>query len=178
VAREAFYRRIEQASRFSRVASDRGRIHYYGLSSIRSRQIHRMQWRRRSLACATLREFRCVTGNRPTHFAVLQCPMNLYEAGALVTPKPGWNSRSGVGRSRNEKRSRCLFNRRSMPCDKNERRASIGGFSRSKANPVDFDQTMPDGRALEEEYRKPLPRPFNLVVKAWPQLTSSPGPLS
>ena len=72
-----------------------GRIHYYGLSSNTvTADLSDAAATSLSRMCDAARVTAASQGTDRHHFAVLQCPMNLYEAGALVTPNTGWNSRT------------------------------------------------------------------------------------
>jgi len=153
-----FIAELNRPSRFSSRKVTAGRIHITACRRIRSRQIHRMQWRRSlSRMCDAARVAAASQGTDRHHFAVLQCPMNLYEAGALVTAQyRGGTAGDGVGGSRNEKRSRCCQSSAQCHADKNRAACFDWWDFPFEGNPVDFDQQCRMVAALEEEYRKAI----------------------
>ena len=84
---------------------------------------------------------------RHHHFAVLQCPMNLYEAGALLTPNTGVAEREGIA---------VLVNR-----PLNAMSTTQSGVIRLtdfplEGEPVDFDRQCHAAAELEAEYRESI----------------------
>src|SRR6185295_6158847 len=97
VARDTFYRRIEQAFAFFESQVAAGRIRYYGVSSntvtaapsdAEATSLSRM--------CDAARIAAASQSLEHHHFAVLQCPMNLYETGAVVMSNTGMDQRETV----------------------------------------------------------------------------------
>jgi aryl-alcohol dehydrogenase-like predicted oxidoreductase len=90
------------------------------------------------------------------HFAVLQCPMNLYEAGALVTPNTGVDQRETVLEVAQREGIAVLVNRplNAMPTKKSGV-LRLADFP-IEGEPVDFDRQCRTVAALEEEYRKAI----------------------
>ena len=155
--REAFYRRIEQAFTFFESQVATGRIRYYGVSSntvtadpsdAEATSLSRMC--NAAIAAAASR------GITHHHFAVLQCPMNLYEAGALVTPNTGVDQHETVLGVAQREGIAVLVNRplNAMPTKKSGV-LRLADFP-LEGDPVDFDRQCQMVAALEEEYRKAI----------------------
>ena len=153
-ARDAFYRRIEQAFTFFESQVAAGRIQYYGLSSntvtadpsdSEASSLSRM--------CDTARAAAAAQGMGRHHFAVLQCPMNLFEAGALVTPNTGVDQQETVLEVGQREGIAVLVNRplNAMPTKKSGV-LRLADFP-LEGDPVDFDRQCRTVAALEEEYR-------------------------
>jgi aryl-alcohol dehydrogenase-like predicted oxidoreductase len=155
--REAFYRRIEQAFTFFESQVAAGRIRYYGVSSntvtadpsdAEAASLSRMC--DAAIAAAASR------GLTRHHFAVLQCPMNLYEAGALMTPNTGVDQHETVLEVAQRKGIAVLVNR-----PLNAMKTKKSGVVRLadfplEGDPVNFDRQCQMVAALEEEYRKTI----------------------
>ena len=157
VAREAFYRRIEQAFTFFESQVTAGRIRYYGVSSntvtadpsdAEATSLSRM--------CDAARTAAASQGMEHHHFAVLQCPMNLYETGALVTPNTGMDQRETVLEVAQREGIAVLVNRplNAMPTKKSGV-LRLADFP-IEGDPVDFDRQCRTVGALEDEYRKAI----------------------
>jgi aryl-alcohol dehydrogenase-like predicted oxidoreductase len=155
VARDAFYRRIEQAFTFFESQVSAGRIRYYGVSSntvtaapsdAEATSLSRM--------CDAARIAAASQGMEQHHFAVLQCPMNLYETGALVMPNTGMDQRETVLEVAQREGIAVLVNRplNAMPT-KTSGVVRLADFP-LEGDPVDFDRQCQIVAALEEEYRK------------------------
>ena len=153
-ARDAFYRRIEQAFTFFESQVAAGRIRYYGVSSntvtadpsdAEATSLSRM--------CDAARAAAAFQGMDRHHFEVLQCPMNLYEAGALVTPNTGMDQRETVLEVAQREGIAVLVNRplNAMPTKKSGV-LRLADFP-IEGDPVDFDRQCRTVAALEEEYR-------------------------
>ena len=156
-AREAFYRRIEQAFTFFESHVAAGRIRYYGVSSntvtadpsdAEAASLSRMC--DAAIAAAASR------GIDRHHFAVLQCPMNLYEAGALMTPNTGMDQHETVLEVAQREGIAVLVNRplNAMPTKKSGV-VRLADFP-IEGDPVDFDRQCRTVARLEEEYRKAI----------------------
>ena len=157
VARDLFYRRIEQAFTFFESQVTAGRIHYYGVSSntvtadpsdAEATSLSRM--------CDVARAAAAAQGIDRHHFAVLQCPMNLYEAGALVTPNTGVDQRETVLEVAQREGIAVLVNRplNAMPTKKSGV-LRLADFP-IEGDPVDFDRQCMMIATLEDEYRKTI----------------------
>jgi len=155
--RDAFYRRIEQAFTFFESQVAVGRISYYGPSSntvtadpadAEATSLSRM--------CDAALAAAAAQGMDRHHFAVLQCPMNLYEAGALVTPNTGVDQRETVLEVAQREGIAVLVNRplNAMPTKKSGV-LRLADFP-IEGDPVDFDRQCRMVAALEEEYRKSI----------------------
>jgi uncharacterized protein len=154
VTREIFYRRIEQAFAFFETQVAAGRIRYYGVSSntvtsapsdAEATSLSRMYDAARAAAAAQ--------GMDRPHFAVLQCPMNLYEPGALMTANTGIDQRETILEATQREGIAVLVNRplNAMPTKKT-------GVVRLvdfpiEGDPVDFERQCQIVATLEEEYR-------------------------
>jgi aryl-alcohol dehydrogenase-like predicted oxidoreductase len=90
------------------------------------------------------------------HFAVLQFPMNLYEAGALVMPNTGVNQRETLLEVAQREGIAVLVNRplNAMPT-KQSGVLRLAEFP-LEGDPVDFERQCRTVAALEEEYRKAI----------------------
>jgi aryl-alcohol dehydrogenase-like predicted oxidoreductase len=154
MVRESFYRRIEQAFAFLESQVSAGRIRYYGVSS-NTVTAHPSDAEATSLSrlCDAARAAAAAQGKGRHHFAVLQCPMNLYEAGALVTPNAGIDQRETVLQVAQREGIAVLVNRplNAMPTKKSGvlRLADLP----IDGDPVDFEQQCRAVSALEDEYR-------------------------
>ena len=155
LSRNAFYRRLEQAFTFFESQVAAGRISYYGVSSntvtadpssAEATSLSRM--------CDAARTTAASQGMDRHHFAVLQCPMNLYEAGALVTPNTGVDQQETVLEVAQREGIAVLVNRplNAMPTKKSGV-LRLADFP-LEGDPVDFDRQCRTVAALEEEYRK------------------------
>jgi hypothetical protein len=157
VARDIFYRRIEQAFAFFESQVAVGQISYYGVSSntvtadpsdAEATSLSRM--------CEAAKVAAAVQGMERHHFAALQCPMNLYEAGALVTPNTGKDQRETVLEMAQREGIAVLVNRplNAMPTKKSGV-VRLADFP-IEGDQVDFDRQCQTVAALEDEYRKAI----------------------
>jgi uncharacterized protein len=154
MVRESFYRRIEQAFVFLESQVTAGRIRYYGVSS-NTVTAHPSDAEATSLSrlCVAARAAAAEQGKGRHHFAVLQCPMNLYEAGALVMPNAGVDQRETVVTAAQREGIAVLVNRplNAMPTKKSGV-LRLADFP-IEGDPLDFDQQCRAVSALEDEYR-------------------------
>jgi uncharacterized protein YyaL (SSP411 family)/aryl-alcohol dehydrogenase-like predicted oxidoreductase len=152
--RRVFYQRLENAFVYFESQVATGRLQYYGVSS-NSVTAEPRQSEATSLSdmlkAATAAAASC--GQSRHHFLVLQCPMNLYEAGALLTPNTGDKYANTLLDLAQRERIAVLVNRplNAMP-------AKGGGVLRFaefpiEANSVDFDRQRQIVAVLEDEYR-------------------------
>jgi aryl-alcohol dehydrogenase-like predicted oxidoreductase len=155
--RDAFYRRIEQAFTYFESQAAAGRILYYGVSSntvtaapsdAEATSLSRM--------CDEARAAAASHGMDRHHFAVLQFPMNLYEAGALVTPNTGVDQHETVLEVAQREGIAVLVNRplNAMPTKKSGV-LRLADFP-LEGDPVDFERQCQKVATLEEEYRKTI----------------------
>ena len=107
----------------------------------------------RSRLCAAARAAAAEQAKGRHHFAVLQCPMNLYEAGAFITPNTGMNQRETVLEAAQREGIAVLVNRplNAMPTKKSGV-LRLADFP-IDGDPVDFDRQCQAVSALEDEYR-------------------------
>jgi hypothetical protein len=155
--REIFYRRIEQAFGFFESQVAAGHIRYYGVSSNTvTAEPSNAEATSLSRLCNAALGAAKARGIGHHHFTVLQCPMNLYEAGALVTPNTGVDQREAVLEAAQREGIAVLVNRplNAMPTKKSGvlRLADFPLYG----DPVDFDQQCRLVAELEEEYRKSI----------------------
>ncbi len=152
--RDTFYRRLEQAFTFFESQVAAGRILYYGVSSntVTADPSH-AETTSLSRICEAVRAAAKVQGMDRHHFAVLQCPMNLYESGALVTPNNGKDRHETVLEVAQREGIAVLVNRplNAMPTKKSGV-VRLADFP-LEGDPVDFDSQCKIVAALEEEYR-------------------------
>jgi aryl-alcohol dehydrogenase-like predicted oxidoreductase len=154
MVRESFYRRIEQAFAFLESQVAAGRIRYYGVSSNTvTADPSDAEATSLSRLCNAARAAAAAQGKGRHHFAVLQCPMNLYEAGALVRPDAGVDQRETVLDAAQQEGIAVLVNRplNAMPTKKSGV-LRLADFP-IDGDPVDFDQQCGAVSALENEYR-------------------------
>jgi aryl-alcohol dehydrogenase-like predicted oxidoreductase len=157
VTRTTFYRRIEQAFTFFESQVSAGRIRYYGVSSntvtAAPSDAEATALSRMCDAARTAAASQCVEQH---HFAVLQCPMNLYETGALMTPNTGMDLRETVLEVAQREGIAVLVNRplNAMPT-KNTGVLRLADFP-IEGDAVDVDRQCQMVGALEDEYRKAI----------------------
>jgi len=152
--RDTFYRRLEQAFTFFESQVAAGRIRYYGVSSntVMADPSH-AEATSLSRICDAARAAAKTQGMDRHHFAALQCPMNLYESGALVTPNTGKDQHETVLEVTQREGIAVLVNRplNAMPT-KQSGVIRLADFP-LEGDPVDFDSQCKTVAALEEEYR-------------------------
>ncbi len=155
--RDEFYRRIEQAFGFLESQVAAGRIGWYGVSS------NNIGFDMDNPEATSLRRFHdaavraaMVEGAKRTHFAVLQCPMNLFETGPLFARNTGPDGGYTALEVARQQSIAVLVNRplNAMPPNKS-------GMMRLAALPiegesVDIEGTLKGVEALEQEYRTAL----------------------
>jgi uncharacterized protein YyaL (SSP411 family)/aryl-alcohol dehydrogenase-like predicted oxidoreductase len=152
--RDIFYRRIEHAFTFFESQVVAGRIRYYGVSSNTvTADPSNTEAVSLSRLCDAARAAAKAQGIDRHHFAVLQCPMNLYEAAALYMPNTGEDQHETVLAVAQREGIAVLVNRplNAMP-------TKSGGVVRLadfplEGDPVDFDSQCKTLAELEEEYR-------------------------
>ena len=152
--RSAFYRRLEQAFTFFESQVAAGRVRYYGVSSntVTADPSH-AEATSLSRICDAARAAAKAQGMDRHHFGVMQCPMNLYEPGALVTPNTGKDQHESVLAVTQREGIAVLVNRplNAMPTKKSGV-IRLADFP-LEGDPVDFDGQCKTVAALEEEYR-------------------------
>ncbi|MEW6247740.1 MAG: aldo/keto reductase [Nitrospirota bacterium] len=154
--RDRFYRRLEAAFRYFETQVAAGRLRWYGVSSNtctakpddpEATSLARMIGAAKSAAAG---------GRSQHHFRVVQCPMNLYEAGALLTPNTGPENRLTLLELAREEGIAVMVNRplNAIP-------AKGGGIVRLadlplEAQEVSFDEQRKRVADLEQEYRRDI----------------------
>ncbi|MEK6671471.1 MAG: aldo/keto reductase, partial [Nitrospirota bacterium] len=155
--RDAFYRRIEQAFAFFESQVAAGRISYYGVSSNTvTADPSDAEALSLSRLCDSAQAAAVSQKVARHHFAVLQCPMNLYEAGALVMPNTGVDQHETVLEMAQREEIAVLVNRplNAMPTNKSGV-VRLANFP-LEGDQVDFDRQCRTVAALEEEFRKAI----------------------
>ena len=155
--RDAFYARLQQAFAFCESQVAAGRLQYYGVSSntVTSRADHpEATSLSRMLEAARMaaRE----SNLSAHHFRVLQCPMNLFESGALLVANTGVDGAETVLDLARQEGVAVLVNRplNAMPPQR-------GGILRLadfplEDQPVEFVRQRERVAALEDEYRRTI----------------------
>ncbi len=155
--RDQFYARLQAAFTYFETQVAAGRIRFYGVSSNtctadphdpEATSLGRML----EAAQAAARD----TGSSVHHFKVLQCPMNLFESGALLTPNTGLGEKQTVLELAHAERLAVLVNRplNAIP-------AKGGGMIRLADLPVEpeidsFETHREKLSDLEQEYRRDI----------------------
>jgi aryl-alcohol dehydrogenase-like predicted oxidoreductase len=155
--REAYYRRIEQAFTFFESQVAAGQIRSYGVSSNTvTADSSDAEATSLSRICMAARAAAASQGMDRHHFSVLQCPMNLHEAGALLKPNTGVDQQETVLEVAQREGIAVLVNRplNAMPTKKSGV-LRLADFP-FEGEPVDFDRQCQTVAALEEEYRKTI----------------------
>jgi uncharacterized protein YyaL (SSP411 family)/aryl-alcohol dehydrogenase-like predicted oxidoreductase len=155
--RNLFYQRLVKAFAYFESQVGAGRLQYYGVSSNTvTGEPHDPGATSLSDMLEAAKAAANSHGRTRHHFAVLQCPMNLYEPGALLTPNTGGDCALTVLDVAQQERIAVLVNRplNAMP-------AKDGGVVRLAefpldGDPVDFDRQHHIVEALEDEYRKTI----------------------
>ena len=153
--RKVFYQRLEMAFAYFESQVTAGRIRFYGVSSNtvtadpndpEATSLSDM------LKAATAAA--ASNGKSRHHFAMLQCPMNLYEAGALITPNTGDDHLDTVLNFAQRQGIAVLVNRplNAMPT-KGSGVLRLAEFP-IEGGSVDFDRQRQLVAELEDEYRK------------------------
>ena len=153
--RDEFYRRLRQAFHYLESQVAAGRLRYYGVSSNtvgaaaddpEATSLSRMVDAAKEAAGI----------GTPHHFAVLQCPMNLYESGAALTANTGSAGTATPLAMAQQEGLVLLVNRplNAMP-------GHGGGMMRLADVPIDapavaFDDQRSRVAKLEEEYRREI----------------------
>jgi len=157
VVRDTFYRRIEQAFTFFESQVAAGRIQYYGVSSNTvTADPSDAEVTSLSRMCDAARAAAASQGIARHHFAVLQCPMNLLETGALLIPNTGMDQKETVLALAQREGIAVLINRplNAMPTKKSGV-LRLADFP-IEGDPVDFDRQCRIVEVLEDEYRKAI----------------------
>jgi uncharacterized protein YyaL (SSP411 family)/aryl-alcohol dehydrogenase-like predicted oxidoreductase len=152
--RGEFYARLERAFVYLETQISAGRLRFYGVSSNTvtaaaddpeatslARMVHAAEGATRSVGAST------------HHFRVLQCPMNLFEAGAARTPNTG-QSQTVLEYAR-ENKIAVLVNRPLNAMVAPNRMLRLADLP-LEDQPIDIDQQLSHVGALEQEYRTSL----------------------
>jgi len=155
--REKFYQRVREAFAFFESQVALGRIRWYGVSSNTvAAEADAADATSLSRFLAAAEAAAASQGQSRHHFAVLQCPMNLFEAGPLWTRNTGRNRQDTVlSLARNNKLA-VLVNR-----PLNAMTDPKGGMLRLadlslEGPPVDLETQVKTVEQLEREYRNTL----------------------
>ncbi len=152
--RDEFYRRIEQAFGFLESQVAAGRIRWYGVSSntVTNDALDEEATSLSRLLDAA-KKAAAARGVSRHHFAVLQCPMNLFEAGAWVTANTGIDRAETILQYAPREGVAVLVNRplNAMPT------RDVGVLRLAdvplEGDPVDIEEQLRIVGALEDEYR-------------------------
>ncbi len=155
--RQEFYRRLEQAFIYLEAQVAAGRVQYYGVSSntctTKSNDAEATSLSRMLKAAQSAAQ---KSGQIHHHFCVLQVPMNLFEADALLTHNTGPEQSQSVLTLARETDIAVLVNRplNAIP-------AKGGGMIRladpqSEISNTNFDAQQPKVAALEHDYKQVL----------------------
>ncbi len=150
--RKEFYRRLQAAFQYLETQVAVGRLRYYGVSSNTSTaDPNDPEATSLSLMLEAAR-----AASPDHHFRVLQCPMNLFESGALLTANTGLDEKQTLLELAQAKQIAVLVNRplNAMP-------SKTGGMIRLaemqiEETGVTFETQRDEVARLEEEYRKDL----------------------
>jgi uncharacterized protein YyaL (SSP411 family)/aryl-alcohol dehydrogenase-like predicted oxidoreductase len=155
--RNTFYQRLEKAFAYFESQVAAGRLQYYGVSSNTvTAEPHDSDATSLSDMLKAAKAAAASHGQSRHHFAVLQCPMNLYEAGALLTPNTGDGYAHPVLDLAQRECIAVLVNRplNAMPA----KRGSVVRLAEFPldGDPVDFDRQGQIVAVLEDEYRQTI----------------------
>ncbi len=152
--RTTFYERLQRAFAYFESQVAAGRLQSYGVSSNTVTASHDSPEAvsLSDVLDAAAAAARAV-GSESHHFRILQCPMNLFESGAALTPNTGPDGRHTVLEYAQEKGIAVLVNRplNAMP-------AGGGDILRLaelpfESEPVELGRQLDAVRALEKEYQ-------------------------
>ena len=152
--RRTFYRRLEQAFAYFESQVTAGRLQFYGVSSNTvTANSSNSDATSLSHMLSAAQAAAASRGRSRHHFAVLQCPMNLYEAGALLTPNTGDECAQTVFDLARREGIAVLVNRplNAMPA-KESSVLRLAEFP-IEGDAVDFDRQRQIVAELEDEYR-------------------------
>ena len=155
--RQEFYRRLEQAFAYLETQVTSGRIQYYGVSSNTcTAKLDNPESTSLSQMLKAAQAAAQQTGQATHHFRVLQLPMNLFEAGALLTQNTGKDYSETVLSLAREKDIAVLVNRplNAIP-------GKGGGMIRladpqAEISNTNFEAQHPKVAALENDYKQVL----------------------
>jgi hypothetical protein len=151
--REEFYHRLQAAFQYLETQVAAGRLQYYGVSSNTATAEPNDP---EATSLSRMLEAAQAAASADHHFRVLQCPMNLFESGALLTANTGPGEKQTVLELAQAKQIAVLVNRplNAMP-------SKTGGMIRLAELPIEetgvtFEAQRDAVARLEEEYRKDL----------------------
>ncbi|HEX6727721.1 MAG TPA: aldo/keto reductase [Nitrospira sp.] len=154
--RGEFYARVERAFIYFETQVSAGRLRFYGVSSNtvtsaaddpESTSLARMVQAAEAAAQSV--------GASTHHFRVLQCPMNLFEAGAARTANTGASQGQTVLEYARQNQIAVLVNRPLNAMVAPNRMLRLADLPR-EGPPIDIDQQLSRVGALEQEYRTSL----------------------
>ncbi len=155
--REQFYARLRAAFAYLETQIEAGRIRWYGVSSNTcTAQADDPEATSLSRMLDAARQAATPLGRAAHGFRILQCPMNLFEAGALLTRNTGPDASHTVLETAQAEGLAVLLNRplNAMP-------AKRGGMMRLAKFPLepaesDFETQLKTVASLEADYRRDL----------------------
>ena len=155
--REEFYHRLQAAFEYLESQVAAGRLQYYGVSSNTAIvDAHDPEATSVSRMVESARLAAGKIGTPVHHFAVVQCPMNLYESGAALTSNTGSDARETTLAFAQREGLAVLVNRplNAMP----GRGAGMIRLAKVHvaSQAVDFDQQRARVAELEQEYRRDI----------------------
>ncbi len=155
--RDEFYRRIERAFGYLESQVAAGRIRWYGISSNTVTSIATdADGTSLSRFLDAAGRTAASQGHQRHHFAVLQCPMNLFESGALTTANTGIEQKETVLQQARREQMAILVNRplNAMPI----RGAGVWRLADFllEGDPVDIEEQIRSVGILENAYRKEI----------------------
>lgn len=149
--RDEFYRRLKEAFRFLESQVDAGKIRWYGVSSNTSVSPANDP---EATSLTRMLEAAREAGRTNHHFAVLQFPMNLFEAGGVREQNNGSEHRETVLETASRERIGVLVNR-PLNAIADNRMVRLADFSVGEAE-VDLEQKLGAVSELEAEYRRDI----------------------
>jgi len=148
--REAFYRRVREAFAFLEAQVAAGRIGCYGVSSNTAAAAPEDA---EAVSVSRLLEAAEAAGGPAHHFRVLQAPLNLFEAQALLQPNTGPEGRRTLLQAAQEARLGVLVNR-PLNASAGERLVRLAEVPAEMAEaPVAPEEALRRVAALEAEFR-------------------------
>ncbi len=155
--RKEFYRRLQAAFEYLESQVAAGRLQYYGVSSNTSTtEPNDPEATSLSNMLAAAQAASAAVKSRACHFRVVQCPMNLFESGAALTPNTGPDGKQTLLDYARAENIAVLVNRplNAMP-------SKHGGMVRLAEMPIEetgvtFEAQCGVVARLEDEYRRDL----------------------
>ncbi len=154
--RENFYARLERAFVYFETQVAAGRLRYYGVSSNTVTSAATDSDATSLSRMLQAADAAAQSVGAPTHnFRVLQCPMNLFEAGAFRTPNTGQLQNQTVLECSSRNHIAVLVNRPLNAMVSPNRMLRLANLPLD-GTPLDIDQQLSKVGVLEQEYRTSL----------------------